>query len=215
MFHQCDVSLIFINSDLLYFTVFDVILSLYIAITIDKSTITRKLIILLLVPYGALTFLLFNNSLVGILDLIHIPVFICFIKYYYDKFKQYTESHGLGITIILLFTIIFVSFIITALVENGNPLDALVMVSNAFTSNGYSVLGETVGGKINSLLLVWSGFIISGVGTATLAAAILTRQFNKKFKDYDSRFEELNDKLDETNTKLDNLEKLIKKNHDE
>ena len=46
------------------------------------------------------------------------------------------------------------------------------MVSNAFTSNGYAILGTTPGGKINSVILVWSGYIISGAATATLTAAI-------------------------------------------
>ena len=78
-------------------------------------------------------------------------------------------------------------------VEGVNPLDSLVMVSNAFTSNGYAVLGKTIPGKINSLFLVWSGYLISGVGTATLTAAILTRHFNRKF---------------------DKLEELIKKNNE-
>lgn len=179
--------LIYVNIDLLYFTVFDVLLSLYIAVTMDKSTRIRKLFLLLLVPYGALTYLMFGNSLVGVLDMIHIPVLIYFIKVYYDKFKNYTESNGLGITILLLFSIVFFSFLITMFVENANPLDAIVMVSNAFTSNGYAVLGTTAGGKLNSVVLVWSGFIISGVGTATLTAAILSRHFNKKFE----RLEEL------------------------
>jgi hypothetical protein len=207
--------LIFVNQDLTYFTVFDLILSLYISITIEKDTIWHKLIILLLVPYGSLTFLMYNNTLIGLLDLIHVPVFMYFIKYYYDKFDAYTESHGLGITVLLLFTIIFLSFLITAIVENKNPLDSLVMVSNAFTSNGYAVLGNTIGGKINSIILVWSGFIISGVGTATLASAILTRHINGKFKDYDEKIDELNGKIDETNDKLDNLERLIKSNQDD
>ena len=207
--------LIFINSDVLFFTIFDLILSLYIAITIDKSTTRRKLMLLLLVPYGSLTYLLFQNTLLGLLDLIHVPVCMYLVKYYYDEFKEYTESQGLGVTVLLLFTIIFVSFIITSLVENKDPLDSLIMVSNAFTSNGYAVLGSSPGGKLNSLILVWSGFIISGVGTATLASAILTRHLNSKLKNYDEKIEELNGKIDETNDKLDNLERLIRNNHDD
>ena len=66
------------------------------------------------------------------------------------------------------------------------------MVSNAFTSNGYAVLGSSILGKVNSLFLVWSGYLISGVGTATLTVALLTRHYNKRF---------------------DELEKLIKENN--
>ena len=217
-------SLIFITYDVMYLVALDVCLSLYIALTIDKSTWKGKLMVLLLVPYGALTFLMYRYSLIGLFDLIHVPVFIYYIRYYYNKFQDYTQSHGLGITIILLFSIIFVSFIITNFVENNNPLNAIVMVSNAFTSNGYAVLGDSVPGKLNSIVLVWSGFIISGVGTATLTAAILTRTYHNKFEEYDDKLEELNGKLDkfeELNGKLDkfdekfeNLENLIKKNND-
>ena len=83
------------------------------------------------------------------------------------------------------------------------------MVSNAFTSNGYAVLGNTDVGKINALVLVWMGFILSGAGTATLAAAILMRHFKGKFKDYDDKFDDLNNKLDDVNSNLEKLEKLL------
>ena len=187
-------SIVFIETDLIHFVIFDIILSLYLAIKLDKSSMKNKILLILLIPYGSLTYLLFGSSLVGIVDIIHIPVFIYFIKVYYDKFREYTESNGLGITIILLFTIIFISFFITQIFENVHPLNAIVMVSNAFTSNGYAVLGTTIPGKINSLILVWGGYLLSGVGTATLTAAILSAHFNKKF---------------------DELEELIKKNNDD
>ena len=192
-------SLVFIESDVIYLAIFDIILSLYIACTLDKSTLKNKILLILLIPYGSLTFLMYGNTLVGIIDLIHIPVFLYFIKVYYDKFREYTETNGLGITVILLFTIVFISFLLTQVVENVNPLDALCMVSNAFTSNGYAVLGHSIPGKINSIILVWGGYLLSGVGTATLAAAILTSHFNKR--------------LDDVNEKLEELEELIKENN--
>lgn len=187
-------SMSFNSSDIVYFSLFDIIISLYIAITIDKTSNWHKLMVFLLIPFGAITYLFYGITLVSYLDLIHIPVFLYLIKYYYDDFKKYTETNSLGITIVLLFAIVFISFIFTAFIESENPLDALVMVSNAFTSNGYAVLGNTIPGKINSLFLVWGGYLISGVGTATLTAAILTRHFNKKF---------------------DKLEELIKKNNED
>ena len=84
----------------------------------------------------------------------------------------------------LLFLIVFVSFIFTMVIENKDPLDSLVMVSNAFTSNGYAILGDTPGGKINSVILVWSGYIISGVATATLAVAIILRDVRQQMNEY-------------------------------
>ena len=198
--------IIFTRSDIIYFVLYDIALSLYLAIKLDKSTIKNKILLLLLIPYGSLYFIMFGISLVGWLDLIHIPVFIYFIKIYYDKFREYTESNGLGITIILLFAVVFISFLMTQFTENVNALDSLVMVSNAFTSNGYAVLGHTIAGKINSIILVWSGYLLSGVGTATLAAGILIRHFNNKV-------ENLEDELRKNNEKLDYL--IKKANEDE
>lgn len=186
-------SFVYVSGDLIYFALFDIILSLYIAVTLDKDSLKNKILILLLVPYGSLTFMLFGSSLVGLIDLIHVPIFLYFMKVYYDKFEEFTESNGLGIAIILLFSLIFVSFIFTQIVEGVNPLDSFIMVSNAFTSNGYAVLGNSILGKLNSLVLVWGGYVLSSVGTATLTAAILMRHFNKRF---------------------DELEELIKKNDD-
>lgn len=191
-------SIVFLGSDIIYFVAFDIILSLYLAIKLDKSSLKNKIILILLVPYGSLTFLLFGNSLVGVMDLIHVPIYIYFIKHYFDKFREYTSANGLGISIILLFTIVFISFFITQISEHVNPLDSLVMVSNSFTSNGYSVLGHSVAGKIDSIFLVWGGYLLSSVGTATLTAGILINHYNSKLK--------------EVNDKLDSIEEAIKKN---
>ena len=187
-------TLVFIKTDLIHLVCFDIILSLYVATRLDKDSLKNKILVVLLIPFGSLTYLLFGNTLIGVLDLIHVPVFLYIIKIYFDKFREYTESHGLGIAIILLYTIVFVSFLATQISEHENALNALVMVSNAFTSNGYAVLGHSIAGKINSIILVWSGYILSGVGTATLTAAILTRHFNNKF---------------------DRLEEMIKKNNED
>lgn len=197
-------SMITVGTDVYYITVFDIVLSLYVAVSLDKSSLKNKILVFLLIPFGSLTFILFGNSLVGILDIIHVPVFIYLIKLYYEKFKEYTESNGLGITIILLFIIVFISFLLTQYVESVNPMDALVMVSNAFTSNGYAVLGKTIPGKIDSLILVWGGYILSGVGTATLASAILIRHYNVKLDEYDDKLRKMDEKLDE-------LKDMIKK----
>lgn len=167
---------------LIYFIIFDIALSVFFAVLLDKSSVKGKIILLLLVPYDSLNLLLINFSLVSFIDIIHVIVFVYFIKLYYGKFRQYTESNGLSETILMLFLIVFVSFILTQLVENVNPLDSLVMVSNAFTSNGYAILGNSIPGKLNSLLLVWGGYILSGVGTATLTAAILIKHFNHRFE---------------------------------
>ena len=208
-------TLIYVNIDTLYFALLNLSLSLFIAITIDKSTLARKLFILVLVPYGALTYLLFNHPLVGLVNFIQIPVFIYLIKYYYDKFMEYTESHGLGISIVFLFVVIFVSFLITSFIEHKNSLDAIVMVSNAFATNGYTVYGTSDIGKVNNLVLAWMSVIIPAVGTATLTSAILIRHFNKKLKGYDDQLNVLNNKLDEFKESMDKLEKLIKENHEE
>ena len=68
-------SMSFNSSDIVYFALFDIIISLYIAITIDKTSNWHKLMVFLLIPFGAITYLFYGITLVSYLDLIHIPVF--------------------------------------------------------------------------------------------------------------------------------------------
>lgn len=188
-----------LNKDLVHLAIFDILIALYLAITLDTSSVKNKILLILIVPYGSLSYIVYGSTVSSFVDLIHIPVFLYFMYVYYEKFREYTKSNGLGIAVILLFSIIFISFFVTQIVENVNPLDSLVMVSNAFTSNGYAILGKTIAGKLNSIILVWSGYLLSSVGTATLTAGILIRRFNKR--------------LDESDKKIDELKELIEKNN--
>ena len=169
----------------------DIILSCFLVTKIKPDSLKHKLMLFSLVPFGSINFLIFGMTYVNLVDFIHAPLYLYFVKMYYQKFIEFTETNSLGITIMLLYSIIFISFIITMVVEQVSPLNSLVMVSNAFTSNGYSILGASGWGKINSLFLVWSGFFLSGVGTATLTVAIVMKHVDKEF---------------------DRLEKLVKKN---
>ena len=175
-------SFVIFQKDIFYLALFDIVICLFVAIIFDKDSWKDRIIVFFLLPFSSLTFILFDISYLFLLDVIHIPLLLYVIFVYYRKFMEYTESNGLGFTILLLFAIIFVSFIVTMNAEMQNPLNSLVMVSNAFTSNGYAVLGNSVVGKINSLFLVWGGYIISGAGTATLTAAILLKYFNRRIK---------------------------------
>ena len=189
------------GNDFVGIAVLQVIISLYIALILDYSSWGNKIFFFLLIPYEAIAILVFNDAL-GIwpIYVMHILVYAYLMKFCYDKFKEYTQANGLGITILLLFSLIFVSFIITSIVEGVDPLNSLVMVSNAFTSNGYAILGNSGIGKLTSLVLVWGGYVISGVGTATLTAAILLKYHKKR--------------EDELNKRLDELESLIKNNQE-
>ena len=46
-----------------YLVIFDIILSLYFAIVLDKSTRKNKIVWLLLIPYGSFSALMYNHSL--------------------------------------------------------------------------------------------------------------------------------------------------------
>ena len=189
------------GKDVLPIAILQIVVSLYIALTLDYSSWNNRILFFLLVPYESIVFLIYNHYiLIWPIFLIHVFVYAYFIKIYFDKFRKYTETNGLGIAIILLFAIVFVSFIITSIAETVDPIDALVMVSNAFTSNGYAILGNTGIGKLTALTLVWGGYIISGVGTATLTAAIILKHNQKQQK--------------ELNKRLDELESLIKDNQE-
>lgn len=143
-----------------------------------KETLWDKILLFLLIPFSSISFLVENRiTLLIILDILHMFSFIFVIRVYYRKFFEYTNSNGLGISILLLYAIVFCSMIVTHFAEDVNLLDALVMSSNAFTSNGYAILGKTIFGKLDSIILVWGGYILSGVSTATLTSAILTKRF--------------------------------------
>lgn len=187
-------TLIYKNNDLYLFVFIEIILSIYLASKLEEKSVKNAILFFLLIPFGSIDLFITGGSLVTLFDLVHMCIFIYYIKVFYFKFMEYTENNGLGIAIILLFGIIFISFFTTIFAEGVAPLDAISMVSNAFTSNGYAILGKTSVGKFNSLFLVWGGYILSGVGTATLTAAILKKHFNKRF---------------------DELEELIKKNNDD
>ena len=177
-------------NDANYLAIFDIALSLYFAITLDMISWKNRAVWLLLIPYGSLAYPLFGLSLVILADFLHAFIFIYIAKLNLDKFVEYTNSNALGITIILLFAVIFAGFFITQYAEGENALDSLVIVSNQFTGNGYSAFGSTISGKLNSLLLVWGGYILSGVGAATLTAALLIRHFKKEFEELRKLIEE-------------------------
>ncbi|MEE0938641.1 hypothetical protein [Methanobrevibacter sp.] len=187
------------GNDFVGVAVVQLLVSLYIAFTLDYSSWKNKILFFLLIPYESIALIVFNEAIVLLpIYAIHVLVYAYLIKVYYGKFRNYTETNSLGITIILLFSIIFVSFIVTCFAENVDPLSSLVMVSNAFTSNGYAILGNTDIGKLTAIILVWGGYTISGVGTATLTVAILSRHYKKR--------------ENELNKRLDELESLIKNN---
>lgn len=167
--------------------ILDIAVSLFVAIQLDLSTRKNKVLFLLLVPYSALSYLALPYSYVVYLDIFHGFVYFYLIKVYIEKFLDYTKTNSLGITIILLFAIVFISFLITMPAEDVSPINALEMVSNAFTSNGYTVLGDSPFGKINAIVLVWAGFILSCIGTATLSASVVIRHIHRSFDDLEEK----------------------------
>lgn len=181
------------GSDIIYFVVFDIALSLFIMVTLRLNSNKNYLLLFGLIPFDSIFYLVSESYswFIYLLAVVHFLVLLYMIRYYYLRFMDYTKSNGLGYTILLLFSIIFVSFLFTSFVEQVNLLDSLVMVSNAFTSNGYTVLGNSLFGKINSIFLVWSGYILSGVGTATLTAAIMIKYYNRRFNELEELIRDL------------------------
>jgi hypothetical protein len=181
----------------------DIIVSVYIATVFYRESWRKNIVLIIfLFPLASISYLIFGGSYIEIWDFLRIPAFLYLIKILYDKFRSFTDEHNLGLSIILLFSIIFLSVISTVFLENKDPLDAIVMVSNAFTSNGYAILGDSPGGKINSVILVWSGYIISGAATATLTATIILRHIQHQLDEY-------NDKVDELQSTIGELKEMM------
>ncbi|WP_432645552.1 hypothetical protein [Methanobrevibacter sp.] len=178
----------------------------------------NKLVLIGLMPLQTLigmTYLYFGISLnirndvnmfFFVLTLIHVVAGIYFTRYYFKKFLHFTKVKGLGYTAVLLFIILGIAFVFTIFTEGTGVLDSVVMVSNAFTSNGYAILGNSSLGKFTDVVLVWSGYVLSSVGTATLSFALLKRYFDRKI----NKLEEEVKKQSETNEKL--IELIEKQN---
>lgn len=195
IFYTVSPEILLINS------IIDIFVSLYVVMTFYDSSKRSKILILFLMPLASISTIIFGGTLLEFWDFIRIPALLYVVVYSYRKFLEFTEENNLEKLILLLVSIIFTCLLFTILLENQNPINSLAMVSNAFTSNGYAILGDSVGGVLTSTLLVWSGYIISGVATATLAAAIVNRNSKKKYKNLEE--------------KIDNLEKLIVQYQDE
>ena len=170
--------------------VLDILISIYLTINRGKDSFKEKLILFLLIPFASINQMIFGFTLAALLDIFHIIGYVYFAEVYYRKFVKYTENNGLGITILLLYTIILISFLSTILSEGVSPLDSMTMVSNAFTSNSFEASGTMVLGKLTSLVLAWGGFILSGVGTATLAVSIVMRYVNRQFDEMEDLIKE-------------------------
>lgn len=170
------------NGGIYFISVLDIVISVYVSMKMGKDSFKEKLILFFLIPFGSINMLLYGSSPL-LFDLLHIFGYFYLIHVYYRKFVQYTENNGLGITIILLFTIILVSFLFTIFAEDVSPMDSITMVSNAFTSNSFDPAGKSMVGKLDSLFLAWGGFILSGVGTATLSVSIVMGYVNRRFDD--------------------------------
>ena len=187
-----------------FFDITDILFALFLSRNLDLKNNRKGIVLfLLLVPYGSLdTFLyIFSNitTLVVLLDVFHMIAYICFIRIYYKKFMDNSRNQTFGRTILIFFILLVLTVIVTIITENVDMLDAANMVTNAFVSNGFDVMGTSILGKLNEMAIVWGGYILSGLATASLTAAIIIRHFNNKFEEYD-----------DMNERFDELEEIIK-----
>ena len=100
----------------MHFIFFDILASLIASLAIKNEGNVEKLIFILLLPISSIAHMTFDEPAILILILLglHFIGLAYVIKIYYGKFIHYTESNGLGISILLLFGLVFVSFIFTS-----------------------------------------------------------------------------------------------------
>lgn len=189
----------------LFFAIIDLTISLFVIIFIfEKDSKISMFWTFCLIPFNSLIYMVAGyDYTLWVTLILHILGYAYAAYFFFRKFYDYTKNHNLGLTILLLYIILFLSLFVTVINENVALIDALVMISNAFTSNGYAVLGSTMFGKIDSLFLVWGGYILSGVGTATLAAAIMSKFYHNQNKKLEAKIDELEEKIDELIKKMD------------
>ena len=173
-------------------------------IYLAEKSYTKLILSVLIIPSTSIIWLLFNKDLPNFFLMIQCIGNLITGLYFIYKFFKYTKNNELGLTVIIFAFILSLSLATTSIGENVSLINSVVMVSNAFTSNGYAILGNTYVGKINSIILVWSGYLLSGVGTAGLAAAIIVNHMRKKLNILYKQNEDLSKELKE-------LKELIKK----
>ena len=173
----------------------DIIISLIIIMVFYRCRTKSRILSLMLMPLPSIASLVFGGTQLGFWNFLRIPALLYVVVISYHKFLDFSEKNEVGKMILLLLSIIFFCLILTIIFENQNPMNSLAMVTNAITSNGYAVPTDSTGGVLTSTFLAWTGYVLSGVGTATLAAGIIHRQSKMKLK-----------KLED---KLDNMEKLL------
>ena len=144
-------SLLFINN------LIDICLSITIIVTFYDCSNKSRILSIFIMPMASIASLVFGGNLLGFWDFIRIPALLYVVVISYHEFLEFTNKNQLGKLILLLISIIFTALVLTIFFENQNPINSLSMVSNAFTSNGYAVLGSSVGGVLTSTFLVWAG----------------------------------------------------------
>jgi hypothetical protein len=202
--------LIVINS------IIDIILSVYITLNFYDASTKRKIILIFMLPLASISYLLFGGSPIGYWDFIRIPALLYFVVHYYNEFLTHTKKNHMDKLILVLVSIVYFCMIFTLVLEDKNPINAFGMVSNAFTSNSYVASGKTGVSVLVSAFLGWSGYIISGIATATLAAAIILRNVDKKFEKLESEHDNLERIISaRKESEIMELKNEIKSIHDE
>lgn len=184
-----------------------VTVTIFILYLAEKSVL-KFILCLLLVPAASLIYVIYSKDISMLLIPNYIGIFVAGCYFIY-KFIKFTRMNNLELTVLIFAFIITISMIVTTLGEQASLVDALVMVSNAFTSNGYAVLGDTYWGKIDSIILVWGGYLLSGVGTATLAAGLISRHFKKKFESRENELSELKTEVSNLTDEIKELKTII------
>lgn len=198
-------------------SIIDIIFSVYFTVDLYDGSAKSKIITIFLIPLASLSYLLCGKSLLAYWNFIRIPALLYLVVHYYNKFSDHTKKNNLDKLILVWLSIVFFCLIITLIVEDKNPINALAKVSNSFTSNSYVASGKNLGGVLVSTFLGWSGYFISGIGTASLAAAIILRKTGKKFERMEAKQDNFEKTINETHkdNEIKELKSELKSIHDE
>jgi hypothetical protein len=197
-------------------SIIDIIFSACIALNYYDGSTRSKILFIFLIPISSMSYFMFGESPIRYLDFIRIPALLYLVVHYYNKFTAHTKENHLDKLILILVSIVYFCLIFTMVVENQTPINALGMVSNAFTSNSYVVTGNSTVGVMISTFLGWSGYIISGIATASLAAAIVLRGVNKKFDRIENKQDDFERMMAGTpKNEMEDLKSELKSIHDE
>lgn len=206
------------DNNLLEFAISDIIVSIIAIFLVRRNS--HYILIVGYLPITSIVCLIYPEAIYSLLilicSIIHAIFTIFALIKLKDIFVKYSKDNNLNYFIVVAFLMMIICFGISLVAEGQNKSDAIYHSIAVFTSNGYGeVVENTFLGKLSSNLLMVIGYIMSTVGTASLASLLirnyLSKTFKKELKKTKRELAEIKKTNEKITKELEEIKELIKK----